>query len=390
MRTYDLLTLNNISAAGLDRLPKDTYNVGEKHDSPDAILLRSFKMHDMEIPASLKAVGRAGAGVNNIPLQKMSDNGVAVFNAPGANANAVKELVLASLFMAARNLPNAVQYVNELQGSDEELSKLVEAGKKKYAGYEVPGKTIGVIGLGAIGGMVANACVELGMQVLGFDPTLTVDGAWQLSTNVERVNSVDDMLPHVDFLTEHVPLIEATRDLINAENINNMKSTAVVINLARGGIVNDQAVCDALIAKKLGCYVTDFPNNLTKSTSGVIGLPHLGASTVEAEDNCAIMVAEQVKAYLEEGNIVNSVNFPNVSMPRRTPYRLVVCNENVPNMVGQISTVLASASININDMINRSKGELAYTIIDSDSLIPDEVVAKIKELPGIKIARVIQ
>jgi len=232
--------------------------------------------------------------------------------------------------------------------------------------------------------------LELGMKVLGFDPTLTVDGAWQLSTNVERVSSVDDMLPHVDFLTVHVPLLDATRDLINADNINNMKSTAVVINLARGGIINDQAVCDALTAQKLGCYVTDFPNNLTKATPGVIGLPHLGASTLEAEDNCAIMVAEQVKAYLEEGNIVNSVNFPNVSMPRRTPYRLVVCNENVPNMVGQISTVLASASININDMINRSKGELAYTIIDSDSIIPDEVIARIKLLPGIKIARVIQ
>ncbi len=390
MRTYDVLTLNNISAAGLDRLPDDIYKVSDSHTSPDAILLRSFKMHDMEVPKSLKAVGRAGAGVNNIPLQKMSDHGVAVFNAPGANANAVKELVLGSLFMAARNLPNAVQYVQGLEGNDEEMSKLVEEGKKKFAGYELPGKTIGVIGLGAIGGMVANSCIELGMTVLGFDPGLTVDGAWQLSTKVERANSVDDMLPYVDFITVHVPLVDGTRDLVNAKNIKKIKASAVVINLARGGIVNDQAVCAALKAHKLGCYVTDFPSNLTKATPGVIALPHLGASTLEAEDNCAIMVAEQVKAYLQDGNIVNSVNFPNVSMPRRTPFRLVVCNENVPNMVGQISTVLAAASLNINDMINRSKGELAYTIIDVDSMIPEEVVDRIKQLKGIKIARAIQ
>ncbi len=390
MRTYDVLTLNNISEAGLSRLPQDTYTVSDSHTNPDAILLRSFKMHDMEIPASLKAVGRAGAGVNNIPLDKMSDNGVAVFNAPGANANAVKELVLGSLFLAARNLSDAVQYVNELEGSDAELSKLVEAGKKKYAGYELPGKTIGVVGLGAIGGLVANACIDLGMKVLGFDPGLTVDGAWQLSTNVERANSVDEMLPHVDFLSVHVPLIDATKDLINADNVSKLKSTAVLINLARGGIINDQAVCAALTAGELGGYVTDFPNNLTKTTPGVIGLPHLGASTGEAEDNCAIMVAEQIKSYLEEGNITNSVNFPNVSMPRRTPFRLVVCNENVPNMVSQISSVMADASLNINDMINRSKGDLAYTIIDSDSQIPQSVVDTIKGLEGIKIARAIQ
>ena len=390
MRTYDVLTLNNISSSGLDRLPEETFIVSDSHDNPDAILLRSFKMHDMDIPDSLKAVGRAGAGVNNIPLQKMSDRGIPVFNAPGSNANAVKELVISSLFMAARNLPGAVQYVANLKGSDEELSKAVEAGKKKFAGYELPGKTIGVIGLGAIGGMVANTCLELGMTVLGFDPGLTVDGAWQLSTRIEKATSVNEMLPHVDFLTVHVPLLDGTRDLINAENVASMKPSAVVINLARGGIVNDKAVCDALNKEALGCYVTDFPNNLTQGNPRVIGLPHLGASTLEAEENCAIMVAEQVKAYLLEGNIVNSVNFPNVSMPRRTEHRLVICNQNVPNMVGQVSTVLAEAGLNINDMINRSKGDIAYTIIDSDSVIPQEVVDRIKQLNGIKLARVIQ
>lgn len=387
---YKILTLNNISQHGLDRLPSDAYAISDDQASPDAIILRSFKMHEMEIPSTLKAVGRAGAGVNNIPLDKMSAAGIPVFNAPGANANAVKELVIASLFIAARNISHAIQYTENLEGNDAELSKLVEAGKKKYGGYELPGRTIGVVGLGAIGRMVANTCINLGMNVIGFDPGLTVDGAWQLSSEINRANSVDAMLGKVDFLTVHVPLIDATRDMINADNVNKMKDTAVVINLARGGIVNDAAVCDAIDAGKLGCYVTDFPNNRTKKTPNVIGLPHLGASTAEAEDNCAVMVAEQVKSYLETGNIVNSVNFPNVSMPRGTDYRLVVCNANVPNMVGQISTILADAGLNIHDMINQSRGEIAYTIVDLDSPISQDVVDIIKQLDGIMIARVIQ
>ena len=330
---YKILTLNNISPVGMAKLPADMYSVSDDEASPDAIILRSFKMHEMDIPASLKAVGRAGAGVNNIPLDKMSAAGVPVFNAPGANANAVKELVIASLFISARNISEAIKYTENLEGEDAELSKLVEAGKKKYGGYELPGRTIGVVGLGAIGRMVANTCVDLGMNVIGFDPGLTVDGAWALSSKISRANSVDELLGKVDFLTVHVPLIDATRDLVNADNVSKMKDTAVVINLARGGIINDAAVCDAIDAGKLGCYVTDFPNNRTKKTPQVIGLPHLGASTVEAEDNCAVMVADQVREYLESGNIVNSVNFPNVSMPRGTDYRLVVCNANVPNMV---------------------------------------------------------
>jgi len=387
---YKVLTLNNISSLGLERLPKDNYTVSDQEEAPDAIILRSFKMHDMDIPASLKAVGRAGAGVNNIPVDKMTELGIPVFNAPGANANAVKELVLASLFMAARNIGPAIEYVQNLEGEDAEVSKLVEAGKKKFAGYELPGKTIGVVGLGAIGRMVANSCIDLGMQVIGFDPGLTVDGAWHLSSNVTRANSVDEILPTVDFLTVHVPLIDATRGMINADNLVKMKSTAVVINLARGGIVDDHAVCDALDAGSLGAYVTDFPNNRTKQSKNVIGLPHLGASTGEAEENCAIMVADQVRNYLEQGNIVNSVNFPNVSLPRGTDHRLVVCNKNVPNMVGQISTIMAEANLNINDMINQSKGDIAYTIVDVDSEIPESVLETIRDLNGIMIARVIQ
>ena len=387
---YKILTLNNISPVGMAKLPADMYSVSDDEASPDAIILRSFKMHEMDIPASLKAVGRAGAGVNNIPLDKMSAAGVPVFNAPGANANAVKELVIASLFISARNISEAIKYTENLEGEDAELSKLVEAGKKKYGGYELPGRTIGVVGLGAIGRMVANTCVDLGMNVIGFDPGLTVDGAWALSSKISRANSVDELLGKVDFLTVHVPLIDATRDLVNADNVSKMKDTAVIINLARGGIINDSAVCDAIDAGKLGCYVTDFPNNRTKKTPQVIGLPHLGASTVEAEDNCAVMVADQVREYLESGNIVNSVNFPNVSMPRGTDYRLVVCNANVPNMVGQISTIMADAGLNIHDMINQSRGDIAYTIVDCDSEIPAGVVDTIKNLDGVMIARTIQ
>lgn len=387
IKMYKILTLNNISELGLARFTSSDYTISDDEPQPDAIILRSFKMHDMELPKSLKAVGRAGAGVNNIPLDKMSAAGIPVFNAPGANANAVKELVIGSLFLAARNLSQAVQYTDSLEGDDASLSKAVEAGKKKFAGYELPGKTIGVVGLGAIGRMVANTCIELGMNVIGFDPGLTVDGAWQLSSRIVRANSVEQILPKVDFLTVHVPLIDATRDLINADNVSKMHDRAVIINLARGGIVNDEAVCDALDANKLGTYITDFPNNRTKKSPRVIGLPHLGASTGEAEDNCAVMVADQVMEYLEHGNVVNSVNFPNVSMPRGSDYRMVVCNANVPNMVGQISTIMADANLNINDMINQSRGEIAYTIVDVDSEIPSSVVDTIKQLDGIMIAR---
>ena len=386
---YKILTLNNISQVGLDKFPTTNYSIADDQADPDAIILRSFKMHEMEIPLSLKAVGRAGAGVNNIPVDKLAGMGVPVFNAPGANANAVKELVLGGLLIASRNLYDAIDYTAKLEGKDDELSKAVEAGKKKFAGSELPGKTIGVIGLGAIGRMVANTCLDLGMNVIGFDPALTVDGAWKLSSNVARIDSVDKMLPQVDFLTVHVPLIDVTRNMINDKNVQLLKKTATVLNLARGGIINDEAICSALDAGKLHAYITDFPTNRTKECDKVINLPHLGASTAEAEDNCAVMVADQVMDYLENGNIVNSVNYPNVVLARQTDYRLTVANANVPNMVGQISTKMAEAGLNIQEMINQSRGEIAYTIVDVDSEIPQAVVEDILEIDGVMSARII-
>ena len=386
---FKIQTLNNISQLGLDKLPKDKYQIADEQATPDAIILRSTKIHDMDFPDSLKAVGRAGAGVNNIPIEKLANMGIPVFNAPGANANAVKELLIGGLLIASRNLYDAIDYTENLEGGDEELSKAVEAGKKKYAGSELPGKTIGVVGLGAIGRMVANVCLDLGMNVVGFDPALTVEGAWALSSKVQRIDSVDKMLPKVDFLTVHVPLIDATRDMLNADNIGLMKSSATVLNLARGGITNDDAICDALDRGALHAYITDFPTNRTKKCEKTVNLPHLGASTAEAEDNCAVMVANQLMDYLENGNIINSVNFPNATLPRGTDYRLTVANINVPNMVGQISTAMADADLNIQEMINQSRGDIAYTIVDVDSEIPNSVLETISNIDGVMMARLI-
>jgi len=377
---YKVLTLNNISPVGLDRLPRDRYEVASEIGHPDAIMLRSFKMHDMELPETLQAVGRAGAGVNNIPVDKMSGLGVPVFNAPGANANAVKELVLAGVLMAARNIPQAWEYTKGLDAPDAELNKLVEDGKKKYSGFEIPGRTLGVIGLGAIGYRVANAALSLGMKVVGYDPAMTVKNAWQLSSGVEQAVNVDDLIARSDFITVHVPLIDATRDLINAERIKVARDGAVIMNFARDGIVNEEAVVNALDSGKLHAFVTDFPNNANKNHPKVIALPHLGASTGEAEDNCAVMVADQLIDYLENGNIRNSVNFPEAIMPRAEGTRLTVANRNVPNMVGQISTLLADAGLNIVDMLNKSRGDLAYTIVDVeadalDGALVDQIAA---------------
>ncbi len=387
---YKILTLNNISVAGLERLPRERYEVASEITHPDAILLRSFKMHGMAIPASLKAVGRAGAGVNNIPVTEMSQRGIPVFNAPGANSNAVKELVLAGMLMACRNIAQAWEFARNLQGSDEEINKATEAGKKQFGGFELPGRTLGVIGLGAIGVQVANAAIALGMKVVGFDPGLTVKGALQLSSQVEQASSVDDLLNRADFVTFHVPLIEATRHLVNAERLKSMKKGVVILNFARSGIVDDQAVSEAIQAGKVYAYVCDFPSNLLKNHERVITLPHLGASTKEAEDNCAIMVADQVREYLESGNITNSVNFPEVIMPRTEGgYRLAVVNSNVPNMLGQISTDLANAGLNIIDMLNKSRGELAYTLVDVDRPIPAQVVGEIGAIEGVLAVRTI-
>ena len=382
-------TLNNISDKGLAHLPGDLFSVGDDIEDPDAILLRSFKMHDMELPTSLKAVGRAGAGVNNIPVEKMSKLGIPVFNAPGANANAVKELVIAALLLAARNICQAWDYTRNLEGEDAELHKQVEAGKKQYAGFELPGRTLGVVGLGAIGRYVANAALELGMKVIGFDPGITVEGAWQLSADVKKAGSIEELLRNVDFVTFHVPLIDATRDMINADSIKIMRDGATILNFAREGIVNDQAVVDAIKDGKIHAYVCDFPSNILKGQDRVIALPHLGASTGEAEENCAVMVAEQVKDFLLHGNIKNSVNFPEVNSPQETEYRVVIANDNVPKMLGSISNVMADAGLNIHDRVNKSRGDLAYTVVDCDSQIPDDVVAKLSQIEGVLSVRVI-
>jgi D-3-phosphoglycerate dehydrogenase len=385
---YKILTLNNISVAGLERLPRERYEIASEIQHPDAILLRSFKMHDMEIPSTLKAVGRAGAGVNNIPVDKMSAAGIPVFNAPGANANAVKELVITGMLLACRNICQAWDFARELEGDDAEINKQVEAGKKNFGGFELPGRTLGVIGLGAIGRQVANAAVALGMKVIGYDPGITVEGAWALSANVKKAASVDELLSQVDFVTFHVPLIDATRNMINAERLQNMKDNVVILNFARGGIVDDEAVSAAIKAGKVYAYVCDFPSNLLKKHERVITLPHLGASTVEAEDNCAIMVADQVRDYLENGNITNSVNFPEVNMPRSEGVRIGVVNSNVPNMVGQITTALANAGLNIVDMLNKSRGDLAYTLVDVDQDVPEAALDAVRAINGVLAVRV--
>lgn len=386
---FKILTLNNISARGLARLPQDAFKVGGDIKDPDGILLRSFKMHDMEIPKTLKAVGRAGAGVNNIPVPKLSGMGIPVFNAPGANANAVKELVVAGLLLASRNICQAWDFARNLQGSDAAIGKATEAGKKDFAGFELPGRTLGVVGLGAIGRYVANVGVSLGMKVIGYDPGITVEGAWQLSADVKKAASVDELLRNVDFVSFHVPLLDATKNLINAERLKNMRKGAVILNFAREGIVDDAAVVEALNAGKLYAYINDFPTNLTKNHPRCITLPHLGASTEEAEENCAIMVADQVRDFLENGNIKNSVNFPDVVVPRESPHRLVVANANVPNMLGQISTAMAEAGLNIHDMVNRSRGDLAYTVVDLDAPITDAVCGTITAIKGVLSARVV-
>jgi D-3-phosphoglycerate dehydrogenase len=384
---YKILTLNNIAVKGLEKLPREHYEVASEIQHPDAILLRSFKMHDMEIPDSLKAVGRAGAGVNNIPVDKMSARGIPVFNAPGANSNAVKELVIAGMLMACRNICQSWKFARDLEGEDALINRNVEAGKKDFVGFELPGRTLGVIGLGAIGIRVANAALSLGMNVIGFDPEITVQGAWQLSSDVQQASSVDDLLSKSDFVSFHVPLIDATRHLINRDRLRLMKDNAVILNFARNGIIDDVAMVEALDSGKAYAYICDFPSNLLKDHPRVITLPHLGASTKEAEDNCAIMVAEQVRDYLQDGTIHNSVNFPEVDMPRAGGYRLSIANANTPNMLGQISTALADASLNIIDMINKSKGDLAYTLVDVETEIPEAVVGKIRDIEGVLSVR---
>jgi D-3-phosphoglycerate dehydrogenase len=386
---FKVLTYNNISIAGLERFPRDRYEVASEIQHPDAIMLRSFKLHGVPIADSVRCVGRAGAGVNNIPVAEYSKRGIPVFNAPGANANAVKELTIAGMLLAARNICPAWDFAKGVSGDDESINKAVEQGKKDFAGSELAGKTLGVIGLGAIGVRVANTALALGMNVIGFDPLLTVDAAWQLSSSVAKAASVDDLVSRSDYLTLHVPLNDHTRHLINPDRIHIAKPGAVILNFSRGEIVEEAAIAQALDAKKLRAYVCDFPSNALLGRPGVILLPHLGASTEEAEDNCAVMVADQIRDYLENGNIRNSVNFPEVVMPPTEGYRLGVVNENVPNMVGQISSALASANLNILDLLNRSRGDYAYTLIDLSAPVSGATLAEIEAIKGVLSVRTI-
>ncbi len=381
-KTQKILTLNAISRKGLARLPQH-YSVGNDIADPDAILVRSQVMHDMPIAASVLAIGRAGAGTNNIPVKAMSERGVVVFNAPGANANAVKELVIAGMLIGARNLAPALRFVAGLEGDDESLHKQVEAGKKHFVGHELPGRTLGVVGLGAIGSMVADAAIRLGMQVIGFDPEITVDAAWRLPSQVKKASTVDELVKHADFISLHTPLVPATRDLINAERVKAMKKGCVLLNFARDGIVNEEAVLAGLNDNRMQAYVCDFPSNLLRQHPRFVALPHLGASTEEAEENCAIMVADQVSDYLQNGNILNSVNFPNLAMPRESGFRLAIANANVPNMLGQISTSLAEAGLNIHNMVNKSKGDMAFTLVDVDSAPTTAVIAGLAAIEGV-------
>ncbi|MEO7385434.1 MAG: phosphoglycerate dehydrogenase [Gammaproteobacteria bacterium] len=385
--TYKILTLNSIAAEGLGKLPRERYEVASEIGHPDGILVRSAKMHDMPLPESVLAVARAGAGVNNVPVAALSKRGIPVFNAPGANANAVKELVIAGMLLGARNLCQAWNFVEHLKEDGAALDKAVEAGKKEYVGFELPGRTLGVVGLGAIGVQVANAALALGMRVVGFDPLITVERAWQLSSAVEQARNLEELFSRSDFLTVHVPLLDATRGLVNEARIRLMPNKAVVLNFARGEIVDEAAVLAALASGKLTAYVCDFPSRALIGNPRVISLPHLGASTNEAETNCAIMVAENLRSYLEDGIVRYSVNFPDADVPRTSAHRITIANANVPNMVGQISTCLGDAGLNIADLLNKSRGELAYTIIDLDGAITDATLARIRSIPGILMVR---
>ena len=388
--SYRILTLNDISPRGLARLPRERYEVGAAVTHPDAILVRSADLHAFEVTPGLRAIGRAGAGVNNIPVDSLSRRGIAVFNTPGANANAVKELVLAGLLLAARNIGAAWLFARALEGDDEAIEAAVEKGKRSFVGFELPARTLGVVGLGAVGVEVANSALALGMKVLGYDPQLTVQRAWQLSSSVEQALSLEDLFTRSDAITVHVPLNESTEGLVNAARLALAKPDATLLNFARAAIVNTQAVLAALDAGRLHAYVCDFPSRALKEHPRVMTLPHLGASTGEAEENCAVMVAEQVRDFLENGNIRNSVNYPEAVLPRMpNTTRLSVANRNVPNMVGQISTCLAARGINIADLLNKSRGEFAYTLIDADGAVGEELLASLRAIDGVLSARIV-
>lgn len=387
---FKIQTLNKISSAGLSLLPLDNYESASEIGHPDAILVRSFKMHDMEIPETLLAIGRAGAGVNNIPVDKCSENGIVVFNTPGANANAVKELVLASLFLSSRDIVGGIQWAKALIGKGDEVPKLVEKGKSSYVGPEISGKTLGIIGLGAIGRLVANAAESLGMKVIGYDPYISVDAAWGLSQHVKKAKGFEHLFSQSDYVSLHLPLTDDTRNLIDKSKFKMMKERVRILNFARGGLIHEADLMEALDSGKVARLVTDFPNENMLKHEKIIGIPHLGASTPESESNCAVMAVNQVREYLENGNIKNSVNFPEAEMPRNGSCRLCIVNQNIPKMVGQITTVLANEDINIEEMLNRHHMGLAYNIIDVDQPVTDDQLNKIKSIEGVIRVRTIQ
>ena len=383
---FNILTLNKIAKCGLDQL-NDNYKITDDANvDADGIILRSFKMHDMELPESLKAVARAGAGTNNIPIDKCSEKGIVVFNTPGANANAVKELVIAGMLLASRDVIGGVAWANTLTGDD--VDKQVEKGKSNFAGCEIKGKTLGIIGLGAIGILVANAAYALGMEVIGYDPYLSVDSALKLSRHVKKANSPEEVYAAADYITIHVPLMDSTRNTINAETIAQMKDGVIILNFARGGLVNNADIKKALADGKAAKYVVDFADSETVNQPGIINIPHLGASTAESEDNCAVMAAQELADYLENGNILNSVNFPNCSLPEDNIGRIAIAHKNIPNVIAKFTEALSS--VNISDMINKSKGELAYTIINTDHAIPAEAIEKLNQIDAVIRVRVIK
>jgi D-3-phosphoglycerate dehydrogenase len=386
-RIFKILTINQISSLGLNRFPADYYQVGSDIAEPDAILVRSQNLLNWKIPGSVKAIGRAGAGTNNIPVSEMNTRGIPVFNTPGANANAVKELVLAGMLLAARNLVPALQFVDTMQGDDVSLNKQAENEKKRFSGIELPGRTLGIIGLGEIGRLVANAAIKLGMKVIGYDPKITVDSAWSLSAEVKKAHSMGDLLRHSEFITVHIPLLDSTHHLIDEKHVKMMNPNVILLNFSRGAIVDEDAILAGIAANKIKYYVCDFPSQKLQHQKAVVTLPHLGASTLEAEENCAVMVVNQLIDHLQNGSITNTVNFPDIYMERESPYRVAVANANVPNILGQISTSMAKAGLNIHNMINKSRGEMAYTLADVDSPVPQHVVDEIAGITGVLMAR---
>ncbi len=386
---FKIQTLNKISPKGLDLFPRDKYEVASEFSSPDAIVLRSFKMHDMELPQNLKAIARAGAGVNNIPIDRCSEEGIVVFNTPGANANAVKELVLTGMLIASRDVVGGINWVQSIKGKDD-VPKLVEKGKSNFAGNELKGKTLGVIGLGAIGAMVANSALELGMKVIGYDPYLSVEGAWELSNEIQKATGLETLLSQVDYISIHVPLLDSTKDMFNSKTFAMMKNGIKIMNFARGGLVNNNDIKEAIKEGKVSCYVTDFPTDDILGVDGIIPIPHLGASTIESEDNCAIMAVNQIKDYLENGNIRNSVNFPKCYLSKKEDgKRITISNKNVPNMISELTATLAKHNINICDMLNKSRGNIAYNIIDVSEDIPSNVIDELQNIEGVISVRVV-